>query len=297
MGKWNNRYYLPRNNKYNRHYDYEDPPYEHTHSYSSGVDDSRWEVNYCKSVRVPWNKVLASKYLINSYPSVQNWDDSAGKETFENAKRRYWARINGLPCDNPLPDPDIFIDAIDWNPYIDPDLMEDLDRQFFNPDEDHKLKTINEEIGCEQMRNDGNPWERDHVQDSRDVIDGWGQWVNPVNLESDNPWEQRGNQLADSSKENAWRSGNESWGCSNGNAKRNISNCGNSWGNNNGNRSRGGWRDSEFRGDGSNHWGSKRFKEDGRTFNGGCRKRESSLQHTSKNKSSRYQGYNYGDSR
>lgn len=346
---------------------------------SEGVADNRvpsWEMDYCNSVRVPWNKVLASKKYIYCYPSVLNWDDSAGKEALQNAKRRFWAMINGLSCDNPLPDPDIYIDEIDWNPYMDPELMADLDLQVFNPDEAQKvekLETINEGVECAQTQYDknqytsDNPWERNHVQGTdslKDVVQGWGSWDDTVNLKNGNPWEKSCSQLVDSLKDNAWRSGNESWsryqgidntrsspfvdyGCGNsgnfngqtvavrqegwgwgrgqgrghrennswcwtpGNANaegsRNLVNCGYSFENkystglkergwrDNRNESWGG-RDAEYQGNEPKYWNSQSFRRGGRSFRGGCRKRESSLQHTSKYKSSRYHGDTYGDS-
>ncbi|KAI3445094.1 hypothetical protein Pfo_001759 [Paulownia fortunei] len=383
MGNWNRRY-LPR--KKFRHYEYEDPPLSpprpyNNQSYSSGVVDNRvtsWEIDYCKSVRVPWHKVLASKKYVYCHPSVLNWDDSAGKEALQNAKQRYWAMINGFPCDNPLPDPDIYVDEIDWDPYMDPELMADLDLQVFNPDKVQnveKLETINEEVECAQAQydknqstSDNNPWERNHVQGTgslKDVVQGWGSWDDSVNLNNDNPWEQSCSQLVDSMKDNVWRSGNESWGwcegidntrssafanygCGNScnytrqtvavrqegwgqrennswswgrrntNAEglRNLGNCGYSCENNysTGSKERGwrdnrneswsrrdngneswGWRGSEYQGNEPKYWDSRSFRRGGRSFRGGCRKRESSMQHTSKYKSSRYHGDTYGD--
>lgn len=63
------------------------------------------------------------------YENVVQWNDSAGEEAFHNAKNRFWAEINGLPCDISLPDPDIYIDEIDWNSNIDPELLLDLERE------------------------------------------------------------------------------------------------------------------------------------------------------------------------
>jgi len=63
------------------------------------------------------------------YPKVVNWDDSAVKEAFEDAKSRFWAEINGLPCDIPLPDPNIYIDDVDWNASVDLELYLDVERE------------------------------------------------------------------------------------------------------------------------------------------------------------------------
>ncbi|KAK9289436.1 hypothetical protein L1049_007591 [Liquidambar formosana] len=72
--------------------------------------------------------------LCTSMTTVVKWNDSAGEEAFHNAKNRFWAKINGLPCDLPFPDPDIYIDEIDWNPNIDPELVLDLEREPIDPD-------------------------------------------------------------------------------------------------------------------------------------------------------------------
>lgn len=174
-----------------------------------GVDDNRltsWEIDYCNSVRVPWRKILASKKYIYCYPSVLNWDASAGEEALQNAKQRYWAMINGLPCDNPLPDPDMYIGEIDWNPYMDPELMADLDLQFPIPEEEQKvekLETINDEVELAQAHYNknklisDNPWETNHIQSTgTDSAQGWGRWdefaqahYNKNQATSDNPWE------------------------------------------------------------------------------------------------------------
>ncbi|CAA0829850.1 Unknown protein [Striga hermonthica] len=61
------------------------------------------------------------KKCMHFYENVIKWDDSAGEEAFHHAKTRYWARINGLCCDSPLPDPNLYIDKIDWNSKIAPE--------------------------------------------------------------------------------------------------------------------------------------------------------------------------------
>ncbi|XP_052173961.1 uncharacterized protein LOC127789187 [Diospyros lotus] len=88
-----------------------------------------WEKRFCYEVgRMPWKKFLDSKRFITLFKDVLNWNDTAGEEAFHDAKERYWAKINGLPCDIPLPDPDMYIDKIDWNAPIDPELMLDLEQ-------------------------------------------------------------------------------------------------------------------------------------------------------------------------
>ncbi|KAM7530038.1 hypothetical protein LguiB_033448 [Lonicera macranthoides] len=89
-----------------------------------------WEKKFCKSVGcVPWYKIMEMKRYFHLYDNVVHWNDSAGEEAFQNAKNRFYAKIHSLPCDISLPDPDIYIDEIDWNSQIDPELLLDLDRE------------------------------------------------------------------------------------------------------------------------------------------------------------------------
>lgn len=66
-----------------------------------------------------WETLLQLKKFMYLYDNVMEWDDSAGEEAFSNAKRRYWAKKNRLSCDISLPDPDLYIDKIDWDSEID----------------------------------------------------------------------------------------------------------------------------------------------------------------------------------
>ncbi|XP_038972882.1 uncharacterized protein LOC103698726 [Phoenix dactylifera] len=67
------------------------------------------------------------------YDDIVKWNDSAGEEAFRNAKARYWAEINGLHCNLPLPDPDMHIDMVSDDAYIDPQLVEDLEDVYKQP--------------------------------------------------------------------------------------------------------------------------------------------------------------------
>ncbi|KAJ0083879.1 hypothetical protein Patl1_29510 [Pistacia atlantica] len=49
------------------------------------------------------------------FDHILEWNDSAAEEAFRKAKLRYWSEINGEPCQIPLPNPDMYIDKIDWN--------------------------------------------------------------------------------------------------------------------------------------------------------------------------------------
>ncbi|XP_023636396.1 uncharacterized protein LOC17882013 isoform X2 [Capsella rubella] len=61
------------------------------------------------------------------YDRVVEWDDSAGEAAFKNAKSRFWAEINGFTCDLSLPDPDVYIDDVDWDAEVDTELILDLE--------------------------------------------------------------------------------------------------------------------------------------------------------------------------
>ncbi|XP_022983827.1 uncharacterized protein DDB_G0289917 [Cucurbita maxima] len=97
-------------------------------------DVPSWEKKFCSSVGlIPWRKLLDTKKCMFLYENVVKWNDTACEEAFHNAKSRFWAKINGLHCNISLPDPDIFIDEIDWNCDVDPDLMLDLENEQISP--------------------------------------------------------------------------------------------------------------------------------------------------------------------
>ncbi|KAG2262491.1 hypothetical protein Bca52824_069570 [Brassica carinata] len=88
-----------------------------------------WEKDFCAKVgSVPWSKVLEAKRFMHLYERVVQWDDSAGEDAFNKAKSHYWAEINGVSCDLPLPDPDVYIDDVDWDAGVDTELVLDLER-------------------------------------------------------------------------------------------------------------------------------------------------------------------------
>lgn len=60
------------------------------------------------------------------YKNVLDWDDSAALEAFQKAKARFWAKFNGVRSDISLPDPDMYIDKVNFDAIIDPELIEDL---------------------------------------------------------------------------------------------------------------------------------------------------------------------------
>ncbi|CAK9161929.1 unnamed protein product [Ilex paraguariensis] len=177
---------------------------------------------------ISWEKVVVAKKYMYCHENVVKWNDSAGEEAFNNAKNRFWAKINGFPCEYPLPDPNMYIDEIDWYPDIDPELMLELDREYFNPDEAEKHKKVgkinqkahNSVPGCTIIWNDvnpsngDNPWECRLVQGTgtaKNKTEGWDKWDKEMNLQTfQNPWEKKCTQGDEASKDNAWRAcGNE----------------------------------------------------------------------------------------
>ncbi|CAI0560302.1 unnamed protein product [Linum tenue] len=187
-----------------------------------------WEKEFCYAVgAVPWHKVVDAKKFSYCQSQVLKWDDSAGKEAFHNAKKRYWAVINGLPCDVPPPDPNACIDEINWNPYIDAELIRELEQEYFAPVDDErnfgnrKKKTKNlfshPLEGCSMNPGDDavNPWgAQNFVQISSAAVNaecqGWGdQWddnlkeSNDSNKADNNPWEKachQGDEAVDGSR-------------------------------------------------------------------------------------------------
>ncbi|OWM78923.1 TBC1 domain family member 5 homolog A [Punica granatum] len=116
-----------------------------------------WEKQFCRSVgSVPWKKLLETKRVMYLYDNVVKWNDSAGEEAFCNAKKRFYAEINGLPCDISLPDPDKYIDKIDWNTDVDPRLLLELEcGRVGNMDEEDRSGEVifgdvllNQTFGC-----------------------------------------------------------------------------------------------------------------------------------------------------
>ncbi|KAK2651918.1 hypothetical protein Ddye_011774 [Dipteronia dyeriana] len=92
------------------------------------VEVPSWEKRFCAKVGlISWEKFLEGKKYMHIFKNVVDWNDSAGEEAFRNAKSRFWARINYLPCDIPLPDPDTYINDIDWNSDADPESILELE--------------------------------------------------------------------------------------------------------------------------------------------------------------------------
>ncbi|GMI84940.1 hypothetical protein HRI_002163300 [Hibiscus trionum] len=166
-----------------------------------------WEKKFCNLVgSVPWRRLLETKRFMHLYDNIINWNDLAVEEAFHNAKNRFWAEINGLPCDIRLPDPDSYIDKIDWDSEIDPELLLDLEREPKVPDEKDKSENV-VILGNSLLLNQSF------------ACGGWGdaEWgaVKESNTSSNwkkkdynNYWEHNNGNTKDSGYENCW---NNSW--------------------------------------------------------------------------------------
>ncbi|KVI03485.1 uncharacterized protein LOC112513802 [Cynara cardunculus var. scolymus] len=94
-----------------------------------------WEKKFIASFgSVPWKKLVETKKFIHLYDNVIKWNDSAGKEAFQSAKNKFYANMHGLPSDKYFLDPDIYIDKIDWNSQVDPNLILDLESDSVVPE-------------------------------------------------------------------------------------------------------------------------------------------------------------------
>uniref|UniRef100_A0A7N0TK78 Uncharacterized protein n=1 Tax=Kalanchoe fedtschenkoi TaxID=63787 RepID=A0A7N0TK78_KALFE len=214
MGKWNHRW-IPNPRSY-RHdnrgrFQRELPPPYPAESSENSVPE--WEKKFCYSVgSVPWRKVLDTKMFASCYPDVMNWDDSEAKDTFHTAKRRYWVQMNGLPTDDiPLPDPNAYIDKIDWNACIDTELFVDLECAFFVADVDSKGENDDGGTGVVDISAlTQNPkWQEWNQEATNDVWNsgggwdksdgrgwgkpdhwGWGPGEPEIAKSGDNPWDK-----------------------------------------------------------------------------------------------------------
>ncbi|GAA0168658.1 hypothetical protein LIER_23326 [Lithospermum erythrorhizon] len=87
-----------------------------------------WEKTFCKAVGcLDWEAFLDMKKFVYLYENILKWNDSAAEEAFYSAKKRFWEELNGIPCDVEVPDPDLYIDEVDWDCQVDEELLSDHD--------------------------------------------------------------------------------------------------------------------------------------------------------------------------
>lgn len=104
------------------------PPRAQTHG-GGNVSVPLWERKFCTDACfIPWGKLCETKKLMSMYANIVDWDDSAAFEAFKDAKDRFYAVYHGQPCNIPLPDPNMYIDVVNPDEYLDPELIADLER-------------------------------------------------------------------------------------------------------------------------------------------------------------------------
>lgn len=85
-----------------------------------------------------WIKFLKAEECTESSQSIHvktfDWDNSGGKEAFHNTENRFYAQKNGLSFPNPVPNPNMYIDEIDWDAKADLEL--EYSRSISNANED-----------------------------------------------------------------------------------------------------------------------------------------------------------------
>uniref|UniRef100_J3NB95 Uncharacterized protein n=1 Tax=Oryza brachyantha TaxID=4533 RepID=J3NB95_ORYBR len=86
-----------------------------------------WEREFCIYVGgISWQRFYENKKYVSMCKNIEQWDDSEAFDNFKNAKARFWAKYHGQPSDIPLPNPDMYIDRVDHNCKINPELVADL---------------------------------------------------------------------------------------------------------------------------------------------------------------------------
>lgn len=99
---------------------------------------------------------------------MRKWDDSGAKDALFEAHERFCSMINGLPCEHPLPDPDLYVEKVNWDPVIDPGLISEFEKL------EKEKNSTNNKISGSGVRNNitvDNPRESHHLEDNVDVKD------------------------------------------------------------------------------------------------------------------------------
>ncbi|XP_062117896.1 uncharacterized protein LOC133831555 [Humulus lupulus] len=209
----------------------------------------KWEKDFCSTVGlVPWRKILDTKKYIHLHENIVKWNDSASEEAFRRAKNRFWAHINGLASEVVLPDPDIYIDEVDWNSEIDPELFLDLERKpepsdYTNHDgkvlilgDSHNLNHIDLSLDHISPTGWGDAEEDFKADTSRECSQTWGTngWKN-----DDPGWQNSGYRKSRFSsnryqqqqqRDQGYRGRRRQWNCTPVNNQSGSGRGGNAWG-------------------------------------------------------------------
>ncbi|KDP22124.1 hypothetical protein JCGZ_25955 [Jatropha curcas] len=128
-----------------------------------------WEKQFCFAVGgIRWQDFLRAKKYASEFTKIMEWDDSAGKESFYNAKSRFWAKNGGLPFKTPLPSPDIYIDRIDWTAKLDSQLLLDLEKARIYQVRDYEKETEKDRVLLKDIKPTG--WDIDFQDWNKPVL-------------------------------------------------------------------------------------------------------------------------------
>ncbi|XP_031126136.1 uncharacterized protein LOC116028542 [Ipomoea triloba] len=234
-----------------------------------------WEKSFCKVVGLlDWESVLEMKKFAFLFDNVVKWDSSAGEEAFQNAKNRFWSQLHGIPCDISLPDPDLYIDEIDWDCKVDPEMLLDLDSKPVDtgPDEKHEGVIIfgdalipNDAFSASgwgeeenfrkatnsSLNNHEDQWEHGWKNNETTKQSGWnGEW----GLEEDTGWGGEQREDSQNLEKGSVITGDTGWGSGWVSDYQFENSEGRNWASGKGNGCAGDWDDSR-------EWGYEQQKE------------------------------------
>ncbi|KAL9367872.1 hypothetical protein Peur_039071 [Populus x canadensis] len=97
---------------------------------SSSSSVPGWEKEFCSEIGgIQWTRLLEAKKYMSETNKIMQWDDSEGKECFYKAKYRFCSLNYGHAsyCSISLPDPNKYIDEIDWDSEFDNQLLMEME--------------------------------------------------------------------------------------------------------------------------------------------------------------------------
>lgn len=162
-----------------------------------------WEREFCRHVGdITWERFCENKQYVGQFHKHEPWDDSAAFDCFQNAKARFWASYHGQPSDIPLlDDPDLYIDKVDHQCEVDPELVADLDSigiPFESDDNSASAKGwTNAGANNKCTQNGSGNWDA-FIEKPAEV----SKWDSEANLASNTTW---GGQANVATPEAVWR--------------------------------------------------------------------------------------------
>ncbi|KAG0519758.1 hypothetical protein BDA96_08G014200 [Sorghum bicolor] len=89
-----------------------------------------WEREFCRNAYdIPWQTFCEKKRFIKIlFKNVMDWDDSGAHKNFLDAKERFRAKYFGEPYEDPVENPDLYIDEVDHHCEVNPELVAGLDK-------------------------------------------------------------------------------------------------------------------------------------------------------------------------